>query len=153
MKATRLTFSSPGHAGQYLPGKGGWQNVFLTVQALAFSIRPGLYGARVIDRVLTSVVVVIADVYAADQRLCSSRAVTPGKSDKHLGLRTWLAPHVVEQGENGGDAGQADRNGDVDYTRSHICCGAAIPIIVGGGRNRKRDAPEILGASWKCASA
>jgi hypothetical protein len=76
--------------------------VFLEVQALAQSISPDLGGGVVVDGILVSVVVEIADIHAAHQWLCDGRSITPIESiesDKQIGVRTCLAPHGVEPGD------------------------------------------------------
>src|ERR1039457_4117446 len=140
------------YAGQHLAGKGRRQDVFLAVQALAQPVIPDLDRGGVIDRVCIAVVVVIAYIHVPHQRLCSSRAVTAIESDKQIGLRTGMAPHRVEQGENRSDARHADWNSEANGARSKICRCGALPIIVGAGRNRERDASEILVAGWIRAS-
>jgi hypothetical protein len=53
------------------------------------------------------VVVVVAYVHVPHQRLCDRCAVTAIKGD--IEIRADAAPHRVEQGENRGDAGYAQR--------------------------------------------
>jgi len=140
------------YAGQHLTGKVCRKDVFLAVQALAQPIIPDLDRGRVIDRVRIPVVIVITDIHVPDQRLCVGRAVTPVEGNVEIGLRTGTPPKIVECGEGGGNAGHAHGNGEADSARSEVSRGGAGSIIVGAGRNRQRDASEILDAGWKGVS-